>query len=238
MGQTSLPVLNRSGYYSFWDKSWDNQFKYQSFLIKFLYLESFFLKFFKSRFFLKKLLILKKNRQKKIYFFKNFAAKPIKNLKKGLSKLNAQVCTSKIWILKYQNWLVLSMYIYFPSVRFKKKSFLFNEPTPYSNTEILFSKFNLSKVRGPYRKYSWFRRKIRYKSYKRKLFFTTRCFFKNAIRVKETLASTRPFKKKKKLKRLKITKKFLKKKLKVFNFNEGLFTKKLKKFTLQYTLFN
>ena len=238
MGQTSLPVLKRSGYYSFWDKSWDNQFKYQSFLIKFLYLESFFLKFFKSRFFLKKLLILKKNRQKKIYFFKNFTAKPIKNLKKGLSKLDAQVCTSKIWILKYQNWLVLNMYIYFPSVRFKKKLFLFNELTPHSNTEILFSKFNLSKVRGPYRKYSWFRRKIRYKSYKRKLFFTTRCFFKNSMGVKEVTTSAKPFKKKKKLKRLKTTKKFLKKKLKVFNFNEGLFTKKLKKFTLQYTLFN
>jgi hypothetical protein len=40
------------------------------------------------------------------------------------------------------------------------------------------------------------------------------------------------------LKRLKITKKFLKRKLKVFNFNDSLFTKKLKKFTLQYTLFN
>ena len=70
MGQTSLPALNRSGYYSFWDKSWDNQFKYQSFLIKFLYLESFFLKFFKNRFFLKKLLILKKNKKKKYIFLK------------------------------------------------------------------------------------------------------------------------------------------------------------------------
>jgi hypothetical protein len=58
------------------------------------------LKFFKNRFFLKKLLILKKNKKKKIYFFKNFAAKPIKNLKKGLGKLDAQVCTSKIWVLK------------------------------------------------------------------------------------------------------------------------------------------
>jgi len=238
MGQTSLPALNRSGYYSFWDKSWDNQFKYQSFLIKFLYLESFFLKFFKNRFFLKKLLILKKNKKKKIYFFKNFAAKPIKNLKKGLGKLDAQVCTSKIWVLKYQNWLVLNMYIYFPSVRFKKKSFFFNEPIPHSNTEILFSKVNINKLKAPYKRYTWFRRRVRYKSYRRRLLFTTRCFFKNAMRGKEISTSLKPFKKKRKLKRLKITKKFLKRKLKVFNFNDSLFTKKLKKFTLQYTLFN
>ena len=58
------------------------------------------------------------------------------------------------------------------------------------------------------------------------------------MRGKEISTSPKPFKKKKKLKRLKVTKKFLKRKLKVFNFNDNLFTKKLKKFTLQYTLFN
>ena len=159
MGQTSLPSINRAGYFSYWESSWDNKFKYQFFFIKFLFLERFFPLFFLSKFFCTKNLIYKNNAglKKKIFFFKNFlydeededdieVIDEDTDLIETSSKKFYKFCLSKIWFLKYKNYIIINMYLLSPNTSFKKKIFF------YKNTEFLndldntfFKKFSLKK---------------------------------------------------------------------------------------------
>lgn len=131
MGQTKFKYLNRSGYSIYWNNSWDSKNNYKKNFINFYFLDLFLNKIFKdtlfvkdyffkknkynnfiNKFFLKNVLFLKKN-----YFFKN----RIKLLK---------VFNSKIWILNYQNWIVINVYVYISKKKFyvnniKKKKIIF-----------------------------------------------------------------------------------------------------------------
>ena len=119
MGQTKFKYLNRSGYSIYWNNSWDSKNNYKKNFINFYFLDLFLNKIFKdtlfvkdyffkknkynnfiNKFFLKNVLFLKKN-----YFFKN----RIKLLK---------VFNSKIWILNYQNWIVINVYVYISKKKF------------------------------------------------------------------------------------------------------------------------
>ena len=209
MGQTSLPILNRTGHNLFWDKSWDNKFNYQYFLIKFLYIELFLFKFFKNKFFKKKFLRFKKNKGKStdfkgLYFFKNFFYKASNNFD-FIESVDKEICTSKVWIFKYQGWLVFIIYIYFPSIFFKKSLFE-GDLNLQSNQDIIINRLNIGKSKLDFiSTFKWPKRKIRYITYKKKLYYTSKYFLRNSL-------VNKPFLKISNIKRLQIANKFLKKK--------------------------
>jgi hypothetical protein len=125
MGQSSLPTINRLGFKLFWNNAWDNKFLYRYFFIKFIYLDYFFLKLFSEKFCLNNFVSLKK-KNKTCFFFKNFYIYS-KNIffKKIFFALN--FCSSKLWIFKYQNWIILNIFIYFPNFKLKKKNFFLSK---------------------------------------------------------------------------------------------------------------
>ena len=111
MGQTSLPFLNRSGIFSFWNSTWDSKYLYPYFLIKFKYLELLFFKFFKKKLFAIKFLNFNEKVRGSVYYFKNFRLKINQTLfKKSIFK--SYLCISKLWILKFGSWLIFSIYLY------------------------------------------------------------------------------------------------------------------------------
>lgn len=140
MGQVSLPMLNRTSFFTFWDSVWDDFFNYKRsvrediFVKKLIYFllidqilfSSYFisLNFF---FFLKKfpfLNILKfKHYNDLTKFFKKQSIKTI------------PVYFSKLWVIRYQNWVLFSIYIYKPLIRsFTVKEF-------YSLNKFFFFKY-------------------------------------------------------------------------------------------------
>ena len=117
MGQTSLPFLNRSGIFSFWNSKWDSKYLYPYFLIKFKYLELLFFKFFKKKFFAIKFLNFNDKVKSSLYYFKNFNIKINQTLfKKSIFK--NYICMSKLWVLKFGSWLIFSIYLYDIGVNF------------------------------------------------------------------------------------------------------------------------
>jgi len=121
MGQTSLPSLNRSGVFSYWNSSWDSQYQYTFFLTRFTYLELFFLTFFRSSIFLFNFLKLKNQQTISLYFFKNFKVKKKLIDFKQKKLLKHIFCTSKLWVIKFSGWIVLSIYLLDTSIKIKKK---------------------------------------------------------------------------------------------------------------------
>lgn len=110
MGQSSLPIGNKLGVSMRWDASYDNlinfkkQFLFDVFLKKFFdYIFEDKLIFFFFKFFFKKNL--------NFFFFSNFFK---------LKKKRVISYLSKIWVLKYQGWYVVSFYLYVPKVFLKK----------------------------------------------------------------------------------------------------------------------
>ena len=126
MGQTSLPSLNRAGVFSFWSGMWDSKFQYPMYLTKFEYVDLFFLNFFKNQIFLFLFLNLKKKLKTNVYFFKNFLVKGSElTIKKDIKKY--YFCTSKVWLIKYSGWIIISVYIYDTGFKKSKKKRSFNK---------------------------------------------------------------------------------------------------------------
>jgi len=129
MGQISIPAANKSGYSMFWNSMWDSKHNYSVFLKQDIFIKStlilflndyssdklfFFLKL-ESRFVFKKYLIsglkLKKNINFNSYY--NF----VRNLNN-----NNDLFFSKLWLIRYQSWVVLNISIlsFFKNENFKK----------------------------------------------------------------------------------------------------------------------
>lgn len=110
MGQSSLPVLNKVGISMRWDASFDNLINFKKTLLSDIFLKKFFDYIFED----KVIFIFYK------FFFSKFEKfKKLKDIFKKKKKRVPIYC-SKVWFLKYQNWLVLSTYIYIPKVFLKK----------------------------------------------------------------------------------------------------------------------
>lgn len=134
MGQSSIPLLNRSGYSMFWASLWDSKHTFSK-LVK----EDFFIRQYINNIFKEKI------SSKPVFFLKNF-----KNLTQPtyLSKFNINVIVdlnvsslskflfrcnkipnylSKIRIIRFQKWLIIYFRIYTPnsfkSVSFRKRNF-------------------------------------------------------------------------------------------------------------------
>lgn len=115
MGQSSIPMLNKVGYSMFWNSMWDNRVLYTKFIKEDLYFNDFFKLIFNDNlsinlFNLKK---LKKNKYIKknlIQFIDN--TNNIKLMKYLNSNNKINYTQSKLWILKYQKWIIFYQFIY------------------------------------------------------------------------------------------------------------------------------
>lgn len=137
----------------YWDNTWLSNFNYKNFFNKTLFLENIFIYIFSEKifknFFEKSLgdssseKIFLKNIKKKIFFRKNKLILFKKLKKKNKSKFN-KYNFSKLWFVKYNNYVLLTMFVFFYfKIKNKKKIKI---KTKFSNkTSLIFWK----KRRGP-----------------------------------------------------------------------------------------
>ena len=111
MGQTKFKILNRSGYSVHWNNSWESSKNYKKNFTNFLFLELFLEKIFNDNLFVQDYFFLKSNSSKINFISQNLLyLKKINIFKSNYKKL--KVLNSKIWILKYQNWVIVNIYVY------------------------------------------------------------------------------------------------------------------------------
>ena len=113
MGQTSLQILNRAGSKSFWNSSWDNKYLYQDFFFKFLIFEKIIHTIVNKKSYSSAILGLTFKTKNNIYIFKNLKNK-ITLSDDDIEEYNEEICKSKLWVFKYHNWVVLSIFILMP----------------------------------------------------------------------------------------------------------------------------
>jgi hypothetical protein len=143
IGQSSLPILNRVGTHMYWNNSWVNFFNKKNFFNKILFFENifyflfsdklfrFFFKGFTNSFYksflFKKLYIKKKNKVRNVLSFRKNKKKKIIKTKK--LKYNF----TRLWFVKYNNYILLTTFIFFyfkiKKKKIKKKNFTFFSKT-------------------------------------------------------------------------------------------------------------
>lgn len=137
MVQKNIPYLNKSGYSMFWNSMWDNKNNYSKYLQKDFFIKSFINSFFSDYLF-----------NQFFYKFKktDFNISSINNnynfniLNKNNSYIYnyidsnsySYINVSKIWLFKYQNWVVIYFYI------FSKENSFFLNKNNFSENNICF----------------------------------------------------------------------------------------------------
>ena len=151
MVQKSNPYINKTGYSMFWNSMWDSKNNYSKNLQKDFFLKSF-INFFFSDFiqnqFIFKFNFLKLNNYS--VFFKNYNLNFLNKDKKHLNyylnnNFNTDIYISKIWLFKYQNWVILYFFI-FSKINsyffkktlksFKNKAYFFNYLNNYYTNSL------------------------------------------------------------------------------------------------------
>lgn len=130
MGQISIPMLNKVGYSMYWNSMWDNKVDFSRALKEDIYLNKFVPLIFNDSISSKILKYSKKNVKDLNTDYYNIQIKTktkhqiflflLKN-----SKLNFYC--SKLWILKYQNWIIIYFFMYLPKYNRLKKRFFFSK---------------------------------------------------------------------------------------------------------------
>ena len=130
MGQISIPASNKSGYSMFWNSMWDSKHNYNIFLKQDIFIKSSLILFFSDHSSDKLFFFLKFDSRNK---FKKYRINNIKNKKKINFNLyyrfikninnNDDIFFSKLWLLRYQSWIVLniSIFSFFKEEIFTKK---------------------------------------------------------------------------------------------------------------------
>jgi hypothetical protein len=156
MVQKNIPYINKSGYSMFWNSMWDNKNNYSKFLQKDFFIKSF-INYFLSDF-LQNQFIFKSNLNKidfvniKNNYNLNFLDKNKNYINLYLNNnYNLDIYNSKIWLFKYQNWIIIyffifskiNSYIFKKNIKFNKNNlYLYN----YLNNYYLnLMKFNTTK---------------------------------------------------------------------------------------------
>jgi len=129
MGQISIPASNKSGYSMFWNSMWDSKHNYSIFLKQDIFIKSSLLLFFSDYSSDKLFFFLKFNSRNK---FKKYKLNNVKNKKKLnfnsyyhflRNTNNNDIFFSKIWLLRYQSWVIIniSIFSFLKNDIFKKK---------------------------------------------------------------------------------------------------------------------
>ena len=113
MGQAGIPMLNKVGYSMFWNSVWDSKIHYNRFLKEDIFLNQFFLLSFNDN---SSLNTFNFKSKKKINNFKiknHFIDNEKSSLYKFLLNLNrVDYYSSKLWILRFQKWIILYHFLY------------------------------------------------------------------------------------------------------------------------------
>jgi len=133
MVQKNTPYINKSGYSMFWNSMWDTKNSYSKFLQTDFFIKSY-INFFFSDFLQNQFLLKLSINQKKLFLLRNDYNLNINELneKKINDYLNItnniDTYISKIWLFRYQNWLIIYFFIFskFNSYIFKKDLNLYN----------------------------------------------------------------------------------------------------------------
>ena len=107
MAQSKFNVLNRTGYSINWNNSWESINNYSKNFINFFMVDLFLNNLLNDNLFSKDYFLIKKitEKNKNIFFLKKIYKIKLKNKKR--KKFN-----SKVWILKFQNWIIIKVFIY------------------------------------------------------------------------------------------------------------------------------
>lgn len=146
MGQVTLPVLNRKGVFDFWENNWENKNFYSMNISEDIFLKKFLKLFLQTWLTNKKhtlkLLIpndinkKKLNYKKYYYIFEDFNWR--NNLEKNSVFRQFPYYTSKIFLIKYSNWIVIYAYIYIPRTWYKKFDNIASKSSNYINILYLY----------------------------------------------------------------------------------------------------
>jgi hypothetical protein len=129
MGQISIPASNKSGYSMFWNSMWDSKHNYNVFLKQDIFIKSSLVLFFSDYSSDKLFFFLKSDSRNK---FRRYKINNIKNKKKlnfssyynfVRNSNNSDIFFSKLWLLRYQSWVILniSVFSFFKNEILKKK---------------------------------------------------------------------------------------------------------------------
>jgi len=129
MGQISIPAANKSGYSMFWNSMWDSKHNYGIFLKQDIFIKSSLILFLNDYSSDKLFFFLKSDSKQN---FKKYLLNDLK-LKKNISfnsyynfirnsDNNNNLFFSKLWLLRYQSWVILNISIltFFKNDTFKK----------------------------------------------------------------------------------------------------------------------
>jgi hypothetical protein len=117
MGRISSPCLNKVGYSMFWNSMWDDKHNFSKLLNEDEFLRVCIPLFFEDNLsndlvlYLKKSKFLDLNLKKYSIFSKGY--KNI-NLYKYFKSEKFYLFFSKIWILRYQGWIIIYIFLYIP----------------------------------------------------------------------------------------------------------------------------
>jgi len=153
MAQISIPMSNKVGYSMYWNSMWDNKINYTKNLKEDIYLKKIIPFFFNDKISIN-LLKFKNYKYKYIdidryYMHYNFD-KINKNFINFLYKNNdIEMYPSKLWIVRYQKWVILFYFLYIPNFKKLNKfnikvsdfnmSYFFNYYSFYSKANIKLS---------------------------------------------------------------------------------------------------
>jgi hypothetical protein len=126
MGQISIPIMNKVGFSMFWNSMWDDKHNYSRCLKEDIFIRSFIKLLFEdtpssnirfisdkiwqtsSKDFIQKKYNIHLKKDASIFEFRNYLFKSNK----------LPLYFSKVWILKYQTWIIVYFFIY--STKFNK----------------------------------------------------------------------------------------------------------------------
>ena len=153
MGQVTLPVLNRKGVYDVWYNTWNVKQSFSTLLSEDEFLKNFFKIFLsnwvsanhllKQKNFNNKISLVKKQRIKKYFSFLNkYDSKEYNKVLKTIFFKKFPYYVSRLYIIKYDNWVVLYVYIYIPNSWTKK---IFEKKKKKHNYSYIIDLYNYHK---------------------------------------------------------------------------------------------
>jgi len=165
MGQMSIPALNKVGYSMYWNSMWDNKVSYTRSLKEDLYLNKYIDLLFDDKISAK---ILNANRKNKFNvriikkYIPHSREKYLNNNLINYLKKNNKIIhlTSKLWVFKYQKWVVLFCFLYLPIFNnIKKKKIIVKKNYVYdSNPYNLLYIYKKASLKFKY-SYNFFKKK-------------------------------------------------------------------------------
>lgn len=165
MGQSSISILNKVGYSMYWNSMWDNKIMYNRYLKEDIFLDKYFNLIFNDNvslnvFNLKKINIIKNDH------FLNQNINDTKTLNKYLLSLNNTIhFSSKIWVLKYQKWLILYNFVFLSK---NNKQFIRNilsNTNDYKSNFFYIYKYYLKINKNLANNFSFYKHKISFNSF-------------------------------------------------------------------------